>query len=116
MNSVRYGYGDVFLYNAGFARSLGNVLELSLQANGRSARADAAEGISVENSGGSVLYASPAARVFTSVGVVLEAGAQFPVSSALNGEQQEHATMRFALSLARQAHASTTEPHKKANA
>lgn len=101
VNSVRYGYGDVFLYNAGFARRLGNVLELSLQANGRSARRDDTDGISLEHSCGSVLYASLGARLFTSVGVVLEAGAQFPVSSALHGEQEEHTTLRFALSLAR---------------
>ena len=92
--------GTCSSYNVGFARRLRNVLELSLQANGRSARGDDIDGISVENSGGSVVYAPPAARVFTSVGVVLEASAQFLVSRALNGEQGEHAAMRFALSLA----------------
>jgi hypothetical protein len=33
--------------------------------------------------------------------MVLDAGARFPITSALNGEQEEHATARFALSLAR---------------
>lgn len=70
-----------------------------MQGNGRSARRDDDDGISGENTGGSVLYASPMARVYTSVSIVLEAGAQFPVLSALNGEQEEHATARFALSL-----------------
>ena len=111
VNSVRYGYGDVFLYNAGFARRLGNVLELSLQANGRSARRDDTNGISLEHSCGSVLYASPVARVFTSVGVVLEAGAQFPVSSALHGRAVKSTrpcgSRSRSLVSVRRAHAST---------
>jgi hypothetical protein len=100
-NAQRYRYGDALLYNVGFARRVGSVLELSLQANGRSARRDMADGISGENTGGSVLYACPTARWFTGAGIVLESGAQFPIQSALNGEQEEHATARFALSLAR---------------
>ena len=72
-----------------------------MQANGRAAQRDDADGISGESTGGSVLYASPTARWFTGAGIVLETGAQFPIQSALNGEQEEHATARFALSLAR---------------
>jgi hypothetical protein len=101
-NSRNYRYGNAFLYNAGFARRVGSVLELSLQANGRVARRDRLEdGAFGENTGGSVVYASPLVRWFTGVGVLIEAGAQFPVASALDGEQKEHATARFALSLAR---------------
>ena len=101
-NPEHYRYGNALLYNAGFARRVRSVLELSLQINGRLAQQDhLADGTLGRNSGGSVLYAAPAARWFAGPGVMLEAGAQLPVASALKGEQQEHATARFAVSLAR---------------
>jgi hypothetical protein len=101
-NSEHYRYGNAFLYNAGLARRVRNALELSLQLNGRLAQEDRLEDRTLgQNTGGSVLYASPTARWFAGSGVMLEAGAQFPIASALNGEQQEHATARFAVSLAR---------------
>jgi hypothetical protein len=102
VNLANYRYGNALLYNAGFARRLGSVLELLLQANGRVAQQDRLEdGTLGENTGGSVVYASPALRWFVGAGLLLEAGAQFPFTSILHGDQQEHATARFALSLAR---------------
>ncbi len=101
-NSHGYRYGDVWLYNAGLARRVGSVLELSLQANGRVAKQDRLEDGSLgENTGGHVLYASPVVRWFAGGGVLVEASAQFPVTSALKGEQEEHSTARIAVSLAR---------------
>jgi hypothetical protein len=101
-NSAHYRYGAALLYNAGFARRVGNALELSLQANGRLARQDRLEdGSPGGNTGGSELYVSPGARWFAGAGVLLEAAVQIPVASRLNGDQKEHATARFALSLAR---------------
>lgn len=101
-NSHDYRYGDVLLYNAGLARRIGSVLELSLQANGRVAKKDRLEdGTLGENTGGHVVYASPVVRWFAGSGVLFEASAQIPVASSLNGEQEEHATARVAVSLAR---------------
>jgi hypothetical protein len=40
-------------------------------------------------------------RWFAGPGVLLEAGAQFPIASAPIGIQEEHATARLAVSLAR---------------
>jgi hypothetical protein len=101
-NRAGYRYGDAVLYNLGVARRLGSVLELSMQLNGRVAAQDReGDGILGANSGGHVLYASPALRGFAGAGLMLEAGAQFPFASDLHGDQEEHATARFALSLAR---------------
>jgi hypothetical protein len=101
-NSLHYQYGNAFLYNVGFARRLASVWELSLQANGRLAEQDRLEDGSLgANTGGHVLYASPTVRWFAGAGVLLEAGIQVPVASALHGVQQEHTTGRLALSLAR---------------
>ncbi len=76
------------------------MLELSSRANGRFARRDEEDGISGEQTGGGVLYAFRAVRWFTSHSLVLEAGARFPTTSSLNGEQEERATACIALSLA----------------
>jgi hypothetical protein len=101
-NSEHYRYGSAFLYNAGFARRVGSVLELSLQLNGRAAQQDQlSAGILAQNTGGSVLYVAPIVRWFAGPGVLLEAGAQFPIASAPIGIQEEHATARLAVSLAR---------------
>ena len=100
-NTHGYRYGDVVLYNLGFARRLGTNLEGSLQANGRVAKQDRLEDGSLgENTGGHVLYLSPGVRLFLGTWLI-EGGMQFPVSSDLKGEQQEHATARVAVSLAR---------------
>ncbi len=101
-NSEHYRYGNAFLYNAGLARRVGSTLELSLQLNGRAARQDHLDAETLAgNTGGSVLYASPIVRWFAGPGVLLEAGAQFPIASELIGIQEEHATARLSVSLAR---------------
>ena len=101
-NSFGYRYGHAFLYNAGLAKRAGAAWELALQANGRvAAKDDLGDGTQDGNTGGHVLYVSPLARWLWSSGLQLEASAQFPVASDLNGIQKEHATARVALSLAR---------------
>lgn len=101
-NSEGYRYGNAFLYNAGIAKRAGAAWELALQANGRVAeKDDVGSGTQDENTGGHVLYVSPLARWFVGSGLQIEASAQFPVASELNGIQQEHPTARVAFSLAR---------------
>lgn len=101
-NSEHYRYGNALLYNGGISRRVGSVLDLSLQLNGRVAEQDHLDAASLAaNTGGSVLYVAPIARWFVGPGVQLEAGAQFPIASALIGIQEEHATARIAVSLAR---------------
>lgn len=101
-NREHYRYGNAFLYNAGYARRVGSVLELSLQLNGRVAEQDHLDAESLAaNTGGSVLYAAPIMRWFAGPGVLVEAGVQIPIASALIGVQEEHTTARLAVSLAR---------------
>jgi hypothetical protein len=101
-NAHGYHYGHVLLYNAGYTSPSRRGWELLAQLNGRTAARDRLEdGTLGENTGGTVVYAAPGARWRSGIGVTLEAAAQIPVLEELNGDQDEHATLRIALSVDR---------------
>ena len=92
----------MLLYNAGYTSPSCRGWELLAQLNGRTAARDRLEDGAVgENTGGTVVYAAPGARWRSGIGVTLEAAAQIPVLEELNGDQDEHATLRIALSVDR---------------
>jgi hypothetical protein len=95
-----YRYGNVALYNAGYTTSARRSLQLIAQLNGRSAKRDQVEdGTLDENTGGTVLYASPGIRWRSAIGVGIEGVVQFPIYESLYGVQDEHTTGRIALYL-----------------
>ena len=92
----------MLLYNAGYTSPSRRGWELIAQLNGRTAARDRLEdGARGENTGGTVVYAGPGARWHSGIGVSLEAAAQIPVLQSLNGDQDEHTTLRMALSVDR---------------
>jgi len=97
-NAHGYRYGNVVLYNAGFTSRVRSGLRLILQLNGRSAARDQLEGGSVgENTGGTVVYASPGVRWVWAPGLGVEAAVQVPAVESLYGIQDEHTTARINL-------------------
>jgi hypothetical protein len=99
-NPHGYRYGNVLLFNAGFISRSSSGVRLLLQVNGRSAAKDRLEsGTMGENTGGTVVYASPGVRWISGFGLGLEAAVQIPVAQALYGDQTEHTTARLSLSM-----------------
>jgi len=54
-----------------------------------------------ENTGGTVLYATPGVRWVSTLGLSVEAAVQIPVAQALYGTQTEHTTARVSLAMSR---------------
>jgi hypothetical protein len=101
-NAHDYRYGNVLLFNAGYTSPPRRGVRLLAELNGRSAKRDRFEdGTLGENTGGTVVYVSPGARWRTGFGLDLEGAVQIPIVEHLFGEQDEHATGRFAVSLSR---------------
>jgi len=101
-NSHDYRYGNVLLFNAGYASPAQHGVRLLAQINGRSASRDRLDaGTAGENTGGTVVYLSPGARWRTGLGPDIEGAVQIPVVENLRGEQDEHTTARIAVSLSR---------------
>ncbi len=102
VSSHGYRYGNALLYNGGYASPERSGMQLLLQVNGRgSARDRLEDGTLGANTGGSVVYFAPGLRWSGSLGVTLEGAVQIPVIESLNGDQDEHATGRLAMSIGR---------------
>jgi hypothetical protein len=101
-NSHDYRYGNVMLFNAGYASPAQHGVRLLAQINGRRAERDHLEdGTIGENTGGTVVYLSPGLRWRTGLGLDIEGAVQIPVVESLFGDQDEHATGRLAVSMSR---------------
>lgn len=97
-SDLAYHYGDVVLFNLGYARTLSPRWEGALELNGRSAERDRTEeGEDDPNSGGTLLYAAPSVRWSGIGAVAIDLLVQIPVAQSLNGVQNEHTTGRLAL-------------------
>jgi len=102
INEHGYQYGSAALYNAGFITRAWRGAQLLAQVNGRAARRDRFEdGSPGENTGGTVTYLSPGLRWSGDLGLALEGAVQIPIAQSLYGDQTEHTTARFSLSIAR---------------
>jgi len=94
--------GTGALYNAGFISRARSGMRLVMQLNGRSAAHDRLEDANTgENTGGTVLYATPGVRWVSTLGLSVEAAVQIPVAQALYGTQTEHTTARVSLAMSR---------------
>ena len=101
-SSHGYRYGSALLYNGGFTSSEWRGVRLLAQIDGRSAGKDRLEsGAMGANTGGSVMYAAPGLRWQTTFGLVVEGSVQVPFRQHLYGDQTEHTTGRFTLSMSR---------------
>ena len=97
-NARGYRYGDAFLFNAGYARTLATAWQAAFELNGRTARRDRTEeGADDENSGGTVLYAAPSVQWSGLAPLDVTLLVQVPVAQSLNGNQDERTTARLAL-------------------
>jgi hypothetical protein len=97
-----YRYGDVLLFNAGYASAPRRGWSLIAQLNGRAAGRDRLEdGARGDNTGGTVVYAAPGVRWQGALGIGIEGTLQIPVIESLLGDQDEHTTARVALSVSR---------------
>lgn len=97
-NAHGFQYGDVLLFNLGYARTLRSSWETALELNGRTAARDRTEGGAGDpNSGGTVLYAAPSVRWSALASVAVEFLVQIPIAQALNGIQTEKPTGRLGL-------------------
>jgi hypothetical protein len=95
-----YRYGNAVLYNAGLTSRERKRWQLLAQLNGRSAERDRFEdGTIGEHTGGTVVYVAPGVRWVGAQGVNAEVAVQIPVLESLNGDQDEHTTVRLALSM-----------------
>ncbi|MGH7681698.1 MAG: transporter [Candidatus Eiseniibacteriota bacterium] len=91
-----YHYGDTWLLNAGYARTLSRQLEGALELNARSAKRDVTEeGPEDPNSGGSLLYIAPSVRYLLGGAASLQLLVQVPVAQDLHGDQTEHTNARL---------------------
>jgi hypothetical protein len=99
-NQYGFHYGKALLFNAGYARSLGGSWQAALELNGRSAARDETEdGSRDENSGGSLLYASPSVRWSGLGPAAVDLLVQIPIAKSLNGEQDENVVGRLAVTI-----------------
>jgi hypothetical protein len=96
-NSHGYHYGNLVLLNAGVQRQMNSTIAASLQVNGRIARRDSESEVAVPNTGGTVVYLSPGAKVqFEGIGFWVNI--QVPVYRHLFDDQSENAVLTTGLS------------------
>jgi len=96
-NDQNFDYGDVFRYNFAAQKTLGSVVDLIGEINGRYARYDMEGAEKDPNSGGSVVYFSPGLRLRMFSSVSLRTQVQIPVIEQLNGVQDEEVNFRTGL-------------------
>jgi hypothetical protein len=94
-NEFGYRYGSTFLANISYERKFGRHLDGLIQFNFRDAAQDRvdSDGTLGENSGGSLLYATPMLLLDITKSLVVRAGVQIPIIADLNGEQTERAVV-----------------------
>jgi hypothetical protein len=92
-----FTYGDVLRYNLAAQKTLGNIMDLIGEINGRYADYDKEGEAKDVNSGGSVVYFSPGLRLRMFSAVSLRAQVQIPVIENLNGVQDEDLNFRTGL-------------------
>jgi hypothetical protein len=97
-NDQDFRYGNVVLFNVGYARALPSSWQAALELNGRAAERDEiGDGEQDPNSGGTLLYAAPSVRWSGLGAVAFDLLLQIPVAKNLNGTQTEKTTGRLAL-------------------
>lgn len=96
-NDQNFSYGDVWRYNFAAQKTLGGVVDLIGELNGRYAGYDMEGAEKDPNSGGSVVYVSPGLRLRMFSAVSLRVQVQFPVMEELNGVQDEEVNFRSGL-------------------
>jgi Putative MetA-pathway of phenol degradation len=97
-SSHGYRYGNVLLFNAGYARTMSASWQAGLELNGRVAEKDRTEeGEDDPNTGGTLLYLAPSVRWGAFGPLALDFLVQIPVAKHLYGDQTEKTTGRIAL-------------------
>ncbi|MGH7491009.1 MAG: hypothetical protein ACREOO_01305 [bacterium] len=96
-NDQNFSYGDVWRYNVAAQKTLGRIVDVIGEINGRYAEQDQEGEVKDANSGGSVVYFSPGVRLRMFSAVSLRAQVQIPVLENLNGVQDEETNFRTAL-------------------
>ncbi len=97
-SSHGYHYGNVVLFNAGYARTLSPSWQAALELNGRVAEKDRTEaGEDDPNTGGGLLYVAPSLTWGAFGPIALNLLVQIPAVSNLYGDQTERTTGRLAL-------------------
>ena len=96
-NDHDFAYGNVFRYNFAAQKTLGRMLDLIGEINGRYAQYDVESGVNDANSGGNAVYVSPGLRVRLFSAMSLRAQVQIPVIENLNGVQDEETNFRTGL-------------------
>jgi len=99
-NDFDYHYGNTFLANAGYTSRVYGSFQLLAFANARSALRDEDGAAFAPNTGGTMIYASPALRYWGKGGWIADLAVQVPVVSNLYGIQEEHTTARLGISFA----------------
>ncbi len=100
VNAHGYRYGNAAFANLAYQRDLAPRLAGVFELNGRDARADVADDVTVEHTGGRVLYVSPRVQWQMNEVTVLRLGVQVPVAQRLFGDQNEHANLITGITLA----------------
>ena len=92
-----FRYGNILRYNLATQRELWSFLDLIAEINGRTADFDEEGNERDNNSGGTVVYASPGVRFRIANQLSLRTQAQVPVIKNLNGTQDEEVNVRTGL-------------------
>src|SRR5262245_10574839 len=99
-NDYEYHYGNAFLSNAGYSSRLYGRWQFLAFANGRAGEADEDGAEIVPHTGGTMIFAAPAVRYWSTSHWIADLSFQIPVVSNLFGDQTENTVARLGISFA----------------